>query len=80
MFGKSRRDIEATLTQMIKDARTECKHDQYAMVRQIGEWIANDRRFDKVRDKQGFASEAMKSRSNGGHLRIEALLDDSWRS
>jgi hypothetical protein len=74
MFGRTTNDIAATLMSMHDAARVECKHDQYAMARQMAQWMADDRRFDSVPDKEALAREAMDCRSHGRTLDLSGRM------
>ncbi len=65
MFGKTTDDISEVLMRMQDEARIACRHDQRAMALKMADWMANDRRFDGIRDKAAFAREAMDARSHG---------------
>jgi hypothetical protein len=68
MYSKSTDDIAQTLMHMQERARIDCKFDQYAMARRMAEFMANDRRFDGIANKEAFAREAMDARSHGRQL------------
>jgi hypothetical protein len=74
MFGRRSTDIELTLTAMLDQARVECRSDQYAMVRKVGEWLREDRRFDSIADKEGLAKEALSCRQSGRTLDLSPRL------
>jgi hypothetical protein len=74
MFGKTTDDIAQTLMHMQDEARTACRHDQYAMVKRMAEWMAQDRRFDSIPDKQALAREAVDCRSHGRELDLSGRL------
>jgi hypothetical protein len=68
MFGRNTDDIARTLTQMQNQARIECRHNQTAMAKQMAAWMADDRRFDSIENKEAFALDAMDARSHGREL------------
>ena len=70
MFGRTTNDIATTLMQMQDEARTVCRHNQGAMVKQMASWMADDRRFDSIADKEALAREAMDARSHGRTLNL----------
>jgi hypothetical protein len=68
MFGRTTDDIAATLTRMHDQAREQCKYNQPAMARQMAEWLATDRRFDGIKNKEQFAFEVMDARQHGREI------------
>jgi hypothetical protein len=74
MFGRKTSDIEQVLTAMHDQARVVCKHNQYAMAKQIAEWLRDDRRFDSIKNKEAFAAEAMDCRRSGRELDLTKRL------
>jgi hypothetical protein len=79
MFRNTPDDIAATLTNMVDTSHIVCRHNQAEMIKMMGEWIANDRRFDQVRDKQALAADILDAKSHGRLLRIEARMQNEWR-
>jgi hypothetical protein len=74
MFGRRTNDIEQTLMAMHDQARVVCKHDQYAMAKQIATWLRDDRRFDSIKEKEQFAAEMMDCRRSGRELDLTRRL------
>jgi hypothetical protein len=74
MYGRTSRDIEETLTQMIREARIIAKHDQYQMPTLVARWMSEDRRFDSIKDKVALAQEAMDCKSHGRELDLSSRL------
>ena len=70
MFGKTTKDIAATLQAMHDQARVECRHNQGAIVTKMAEWIALDRRFDSIPNKTKLAREAIDARMHGRQLNL----------
>jgi hypothetical protein len=70
MFEKNTKDLARTINLMQDEARLKCRHDQPAMARQMAQWMASDRRFDSIGDKEQLAREAMDARLHGRALNL----------
>jgi len=68
MFGRTTDQLAATLMAFQDQARIECRHDQYKMPRKMAEYMAQDRRFDSIADKEQLAREAIDARLHGREL------------
>jgi hypothetical protein len=68
MYGKSTEDIAQVLTSMQEEARIVCRYNQTEMAQQMAEWMANDRRFDGIKDKHALAVDVMDARQHGRQI------------
>jgi hypothetical protein len=74
MFGTKSTDVEQWLMAAHDQARQECRFNQDAIAKKMGEWIGQDRRFDGIKDKVGFAREVMSCRQSGRTLDLSPRL------
>ena len=74
MYGRTTNDIAETLMRMHDEARVQCRFDQNQIADRMAQWMAQDRRFDGIRDKLRLANEAMDARSHGRELDLSARL------
>ena len=65
MFGRTDRDIVRTLSAMQDRAMVECRYNQTAAIKLMGEWMRDDRRFDEYPDKEKVAREQIDARAHG---------------
>ncbi len=68
MFGRDTEAISALLTRMHDQAREQCRYNQPLMAKTMAQWMADDRRFDSIADKERFANEVMDCRQHGRQL------------
>ena len=74
MFGRNTDHLAETLTRMHDEARLECKFNHAAMARKMAEWMAQDRRFDGIADKEKLAAEVFECRRSGRQLDLTPRL------
>jgi hypothetical protein len=74
MFGTKTSDVEQWLMAAHDQARTECRFNQDEIAKKMGQWIGRDRRFDGIRDKEGFAREVMSCRQSGRELDLSKRM------
>ena len=80
MYGRTTKDVAATLQHMQEEARTVCRNNQGQMAKQMATWMAQDRRFDGVPDKERLARDAMDARSHGRVLDLTPRMTSGANS